>query len=99
MSYKTTGLTKQFNTSISIDNGFVNNYQGEFDQTFELFKEDDTHFMIEWDIPNMETTEHIGLTFDKDGNLIDYDGVFSVPDEAIEWIESLGLGLNMEYAR
>ncbi|HEY9758914.1 MAG TPA: hypothetical protein V6C97_27340 [Oculatellaceae cyanobacterium] len=65
--------------------------------TMELyFRKDDTGF-IEWEVPHYELYEVIGLTFefDKDGKrtLIDYDGVFSIPDEALNLLEKHGVNV------
>jgi hypothetical protein len=45
---------------------------------------------IEWDIPGLERVEEIGLTWDNDRNIIDYDGVFSIPREAVEFLREQG---------
>jgi hypothetical protein len=99
MGYVSTNHKHEFKTDVSIDNGYTNEHQGVFDQTFELFKEDRRHYMIEWDIPAMNETEHIGMTFDEDLNLMDYDGVFEFPKEAIAWLEGLNLGFNLDYVK
>lgn len=44
---------------------------------------------IEWDIPTLETVEHIGLWFENK-TLVDYDGVFALPKEAIAFIRAAG---------
>lgn len=63
---------------------------GSHASTMELFKSDTpNHYVIEWDIDTLDTTEHIGLWFDGK-ELIDYDGVFSLPAEAIEFLEKQG---------
>ena len=44
--------------------------------------------MIEWDIPGLEETHHIGVWFDAaKRELPDYDGLFSLPEQAIELLE------------
>lgn len=76
---------------------------GTHKSTMEFFEPDDgdiTGAMIEWDIPAIEDTELIGLTFEVlDGKrtLTDYDGVHSLPDEAIILIESLGIVVPAEF--
>lgn len=52
--------------------------------------------MIEWDIPSLEETEHIGLTF-EDKELVDYDGIMEMPKEAVYFLEQLGY--NMDYCK
>lgn len=79
-----------FNSDISIDNGYTNNYQGKFESTMELFVDDDNEpTMIEWDVPKLETTEHIGLEF-WDDEVQGYDGVFELPLQAIQFLERVG---------
>lgn len=66
-------------------------------QTMEVFTIDGVPSMIEWDIPDLDETEHIGLWF-EDKKLVDYDGIaYYMPIQAIELVESLGY--NMNYAR
>jgi hypothetical protein len=67
-------------------------------QTMEVFKDDQgVASLIEWDIPDLDETEHIGLWFE--GNkLVDYDGIADyMPIEAIELLEFMCY--NMNYAR
>lgn len=49
---------------------------------------------IDWDIPTLGTGESIGLSFGRNevGNLelTGYDGVMSIPDEAIELVKEAG---------
>jgi len=58
------------------------------------FYKDNTGF-IEWDIPKLEMFEHIGLTFEIDPKgkriLTDYDGVFTLPDQAMDLLEAHGV--------
>lgn len=77
-----------FNSDISVDNGYTNNYQGKFESTMELFLNDDNKpTMIEWDNP-IEVT-HIGIEY-WDDEVQGYDGVFELPKEAIEFLELAG---------
>lgn len=45
--------------------------------------------MIEWDIPALEETEHIGLEIDGK-SVVGYDGVMCIPEEACDLLEELG---------
>lgn len=58
------------------------------------YYKDNTGF-IEWDIPALEMTEHIGLTFEitPEGKRVleDYDGVFAIPDQAMDLLEKHGV--------
>lgn len=62
------------------------------------FDENNCRGLIEWDIPPLQTVVEIGLSFEDDcKNLQDYDGVFSLPKEAIELLEENGF--NADYAK
>ena len=52
---------------------------------------------IEWDIPSLEFVEEIGLWFNVQKNLLDYDGVFSLPKEAIELLREHGFSVSKEF--
>ncbi len=94
--------TKQFKTQVNYDNGFTSTECGIFDQTMELFSDADILekpecYLIEWDIPAMEETLHINIVVDDDNNLIDYDGVFELPNEAIELLEANNIKISQEF--
>lgn len=78
------------------ENSFATTNLGSYTSTMELFtSKGGVPELIEWDIPELEETEHIGLSFD--GKILtDYDGVFSFPAQAREFLESLGF--NCDYA-
>lgn len=79
-----------FVSDICIDNGYVNKGIGKYECTMELFTDDNgTPTMIEWDIPEMEHTEHIGLEF-SGIHLEGYDGVFELPSQAVQLIKKAG---------
>lgn len=70
---------------------------GEHEFTMELFKDDKgVPSMIEWDVPDLEETEHIGLWFEGK-SLIDYDGVFELPLEAIKLIRKAGYSVPRDF--
>ncbi len=59
---------------------------GECLSTMELFTDDENiPSMIEWYVEELERTEHIGLWFEGK-ELVDYDGVFELPTEAVKLI-------------
>lgn len=65
---------------------------GEHESTMDLHLSTMQAF-IEWDVPDLETTENIGLTFEWKGGawvLLDYDGVHSLPKEAVDLIQAQG---------
>jgi hypothetical protein len=58
------------------------------------FNRDNTGF-IEWEVPDLDLYESIGLTFDigPDGKrtLSDYDGVMTLPKQAMDLLEGVGI--------
>jgi hypothetical protein len=51
---------------------------------------------FEWDVEELDEYEVGGLWFDEN-ELTDYDGVFSLPEQLITFLEEQGY--NMEYAK
>ena len=83
---------KTYESPVGRDNGVTNQYLGDHKQTMELFAGyDDGSYLIEWDIPTLEETEHIGVfCHERDKVLSDYDGVFEMPAEARKLLEECG---------
>jgi hypothetical protein len=69
--------------------------------TMELFMSiDESKGRIEWEVEYENGDydyEEIGLWFDEHKCLTDYDGVFSMPKQAIELLEECGY--NSDYAK
>jgi hypothetical protein len=55
----------------------------------ELFAHLDGTYGIEWDVPTLEITEYIGI-WHEDKRVTDYDGVFELPQEAIDLLKENG---------
>jgi hypothetical protein len=50
-----------------------------------LYRSEQPGYMyIEWAIPALEMEQEIGLWFNENNELIDYDGVMSLPHEAVQ---------------
>ena len=71
---------------------------GKHESTMTLYA-DGLRGYIEWDIPSLDTSEGIGLTFERqidaenmvnDLVLVDYDGVHSLPAQAVELLRNNG---------
>lgn len=62
---------------------------------FDLYYNQDDTGYIEWECEEMDMYECIGLTFefDEKGNrtLTDYDGVMTLPDQAMDLLEQQGV--------
>ncbi len=95
---KTTALKTKFEffSPINRETSFGNtnlseNTKSEMDITIN---EDGTGF-VEWEVEELDLVEGIGLCFE--GNeLTDYDGVFSLPKQLIDFLTEKGY--NMEWA-
>jgi hypothetical protein len=100
MEFKTNkdgNLELTFTSPINIDNGFTNTPQGIKTSTMELYKDPDgTPTAIEWIISDGEFVEQIGLWF-EDKDLIDYDGIFELPSQAIKLIEQAGFNVSNDF--
>jgi hypothetical protein len=68
---------------------------GKHASTMTLYA-DKAHYLIEWDVPGLETTEHIGLTFEHK-TLTDYDGIMSLPKEAVTFLREQGFIVPEEF--
>lgn len=88
-------LILTFKSDINLDNGVTNAHQGYFTSTMELFRDDDNvPFLIEWDAKVDFVS--IGLNFEGK-NLIDYDGVFELPSQAIHMIRKSGYQVDKSF--
>jgi sulfite reductase beta subunit-like hemoprotein len=93
--------TKKFKSPLSIDNGYRNSIISEqADHSFELFVNDDkTEGMVEWVVgvegyEEDEFVTHIGLWFDENREVYEYDGVFELPKQLTDWLIELGYKVN-----
>lgn len=93
--------SKTFTAELIQEGSWGERDMGEHESTMDLYEGKDAgHGMIEWDCPHLEITEHIGLWYEmQDGKrvLTDYDGVFSLPKEAIELLEGHGIVVPDEF--
>jgi len=88
---------KSFHSQVNLDNGITNSKLGDFDYTMELFRNFDGSMFIEWDIPRLDRTTDIGLTFREQNILDGYDGVFELPSQAIELLRENGIIVSEEF--
>lgn len=87
--------TKRFVSLVTRETSFRADVIGEGQSEMTLTVEGDRG-CIEWDIPNLGEFAEIGLIFEG-RELHDYDGVFSLPAEAIELIEEAGFTVGEEF--
>ena len=82
-------LKYQFQAPVNIDNGYTNERVArEVTHHMELFVNGDEG-TIEWIIEALDTVTHIGVWF-TDKTLVDYDGVYEIPTQALDFLEHLG---------
>lgn len=90
--------SKTFSAHIVSENSFAATELGKHESTMTLYGTKTAgHAFIEWDIPAIEETVQIGLNFDVAKNLLDYDGVFSLPREAVALIRRHGFKVSEEF--
>ncbi len=70
---------------------------GKHESTMDFYVQGAGRGLIEWDVPVLESTWHIGVWWDENKNLTDYDGLFSLPVEAIELLEEYGITVGADY--
>lgn len=93
----TTSIDKMtFNSPVGLDDGYKNHNLGQHSYTMELFANPDGSYFIEWIIPKLDEVTHIGI-WHENKELTDYDGVFELPEQAIQLLEKNGF--NCEYAK
>jgi len=70
---------------------------GTHESTMDLYYSSamDHYYYIEWDIPGLDIVEQIGLWCEiGTKKIIDYDGVFTLPNEAIELLKENGFDIS-----
>ena len=93
--------TRKFTAHLVEEGSWGARKLGKHSSTMDLyFRTDDTGF-IEWDIPALYTCEEIGLVFELDAagarTLCDYDGVMSLPVEAVDLLRANGVAVPPEF--
>jgi hypothetical protein len=93
--------TKVFKSELFLEGSWGSRDIGEYESTMELYFNKDNTGFIEWDIPDADLFESIGLwfEFDKVGSrtLTDYDGVMSLNPYAIELLRKNNVFVSKEF--
>lgn len=88
----------EFEEDLILDNGVRSTNLGKFKNRMELFLNEKTgNGYIVWNYGKKAADEDetvIGLQFNHDKELEDYDGVYELPKEAITLIKQNGYDLN-----
>jgi adenylate cyclase class IV len=57
----------------------------------ELFRVDPMNYLVEWVVPDLDLVEHVGIfCCEVEKTVSDYDGLFEMPEEIIEFLEKQG---------
>lgn len=89
---------KTFTTDLIREGSWGAHDLGKHESTMTLYMtERPGHAFIEWDIPALDEVVEIGLSFDLEWNLLDYDGTFSLPREAIALLREKGFTVSEEF--
>ncbi len=64
--------------------------EGEVDVTITLTIRESGHAYAEMEIPAIDEYVDIGLRFDEEGVLLDYDGVMTIPTHLLDLIKEAG---------
>ena len=92
---------KTFKSSLVMEGSWGERSLGEHESVMVLYMTDDNRRgFIEWDVPELEELTEIGLWFDEDADemvLTDYDGVMSLPAEAVRMLEEIGVRVGIEF--
>ena len=86
--------TKTFTTELITHGSWGSRDLGKHESTMDLLSDNNVRGFIAWEIPTIEKSEEINLWFEKVNgvlNLIDYDGIMSLPKEAIELLRANGV--------
>lgn len=90
--------TKRFRSPISLEYSMLSQLQklGEFESEMQLYYDNNGSGFIEWIVDELDIVEQIGLAFENKV-LVDYDGVFSFPEQGIILLEENGF--NADYVK
>jgi hypothetical protein len=94
-------LSKTFTAELITQGSWGHRDLGSHESTMDLYLRTDASGFIEWDVPALETTENIGLTFSIDPKgvrtLLEYDGVMSMPAQAVDVLREAGIVVSNEF--
>ena len=91
--------TSTFTAELIMEGSWGARELGTHESTMDLWiSRKEPRGFIEWDIPAIEGYEEIGLWFDMEKNLVDYDGISGyLPKEAVSLLESQGYKVSKEF--
>ena len=91
-----TTFKHEFMSPINLEGSWgIRNIAKEAKSVMELTFHPDGSASIEWEVPDLDLYENIGLTFEFDvagkRTLTDYDGVMTLPTQAMDLLEQHGV--------
>lgn len=66
---------------------------GRHESTMTLMKAQDGNYVIEWVVPDLDEVVEIGIVA-KGKKVMDYDGVFELPSEAVKLLKQNGFDVS-----
>lgn len=93
--------SKKFTAELVSQSSMRSTDLGKHESTMTLyaFNNQAGSAFIEWEIPDLEEVVDIGLSFDVRRNLLDYDGVFSLPREAVALLRKHGFKVGKDFVQ
>ena len=90
--------SKTFTTELVRESTYSTRKLGRHKSTMDLHRTAHGTLFIEWDVPSLETTEHIGLTLlPKSKHVSEYDGIMGyLPQEAADLLAEAGYTVDPE---
>ena len=80
----------RFTSNVNSENSCASTSLGTHRSEMKLYRTDGgVPRMIEWVVGDEVAVEHVGLVVDG-LKVVDYDGVFEIPEEVCDWLEYLG---------
>ena len=91
--------TKTFTAPLVSEGSWGATAIGTHQSSMDLYAGDDpNYFFIEWDIPDLEIVEHIGLWVEAGTRVLtDYDGLATLPVEATALLEANGFTVGEDF--
>lgn len=88
--------TLTFKSPLNLEGSWgMRSLSAETESVMELYFYKDNSGFIDWINDEFDMSEHIGVWFEIDRNgkrtLTDYDGVFTLPDQAMDLLEKNGV--------
>lgn len=91
--------TLEFNSPVNRDDGYRNHRLAENTKSIMTMYKMEYGYQIEWEIPELDEVEHMNLYTAFHNQLdyiVDYDGVFELPNEVKGWLDKLHISYDAD---